>query len=107
LKITNNLSPVNNIAVFGHTPIGIIPSPKLEVRYSEYIMSDFEVKLRKLTGKWRLTGEKTRMAAAEITNPMARGHMHGMSDGLDVAADDIDTLMDEPDLPIDPSEDSS
>jgi hypothetical protein len=70
-------------------------------------MVDFKVELRKLTGKWRITGEKTRIAAEEIPNLLARGHMHGLSDGLDVAADDVDTLLDEPDLPTDPKEDSS
>ncbi len=75
------------------------------VRYWEYIMIDLVQELRKLTEKWRVTGQKTRDAAVEIPNLLARGHMHGMSDGLDVAADDVDTLLDTPntsELPIEP-----
>ena len=57
-------------------------------------MMDLIQELRKLTEKWRSTGQKTRSAATEIPNLLARGHMHGMSDGLDVAADDVDILLD-------------
>jgi hypothetical protein len=49
--------------------------------------------LVKITTQWRLTAQKTRVAAGEIPNLLARGHMHGVSDGLDVAADDIDGLL--------------
>ena len=67
-------------------------------------MIDLKLELRKLTEKWRATGQKTRGAAVEIPNLLARGHMHGVSDGLDVAADDVDTLLDHPIPPIDPVE---
>lgn len=57
---------------------------------------NLKLELRKLTEKWRSMGKQTRDAAVEIPNLLARGHMHGMSDGLDVAADDVETLLDEP-----------
>ena len=63
-------------------------------------MMNWKLDLRKLTEKWRSTSEKTRVAAVEIPNLLARGHMHGMSDGLDVAADDVDTLIDKPNDPL-------
>ena len=63
-------------------------------------MTRLKLDLHKLTEKWRLTGEKTRIVAAEIPNLLARGHMHGMSDGLDVAADDVDELLDKPEAPV-------
>ena len=66
-------------------------------------MTDLIQELRKLTEKWRSTGQKTRDAAAEIPNLLARGHMHGVGDGLDVAADDVDLLLDKPELPIPPA----
>ena len=59
-------------------------------------MIDLMQELHKLTEKWRSTGLKARDAATEIPNLLARGHMHGMSDGLDVAADDVDMLLDKP-----------
>ncbi len=62
-------------------------------------MIDLISELRKLTEKWRSTGQKTREASAEIPNLLARGHMHGMSDGFDLAADDVDTLADEAEPP--------
>ena len=68
-------------------------------------MVNLKQDLRKLTEKWRLTGKQTRVAAVEIPNLLARGHMHGMSDGLDVAADDVDTLLEQLDPPIAPSKD--
>ena len=68
-------------------------------------MKNLTLELRKLTEKWRATGQKTRLAAVEIPNLLARGHMHGMSDGFDVAADDVEMLLDKPDDPtIAPSE---
>jgi hypothetical protein len=54
--------------------------------------------LVKITTQWRLTARSTRVVAEEIPNLLARGHMHGVSDGLDVAADDIDGLL-EKDVP--------
>ena len=59
-------------------------------------MIDLIAELRKLTENWRLTGEKTRVAAVEIPNLLARGHMHGLSDGMDLAADDVDALLEKP-----------
>ena len=67
-------------------------------------MIDLILELRKLTEKWSSTGQITRVAAVEIPNLLARGHMHGISDGLDVAADDVDILLDKSDPPIDPSD---
>jgi hypothetical protein len=51
------------------------------------------------TAKWRRTARQTRLAAGEIPNLLARGHMHGMSDGLDVAAEDVDALINANGLP--------
>jgi hypothetical protein len=65
-------------------------------------MIDLIQELRKLTEKWRSTGQKTRGAATEIPNLLARGHMHGMSDGLNVAADDVDSLLDQSESPTGP-----
>ena len=67
-------------------------------------MTDLIQELRRLTEKWRSTGQKTRTAATEIPNLLARGHMHGMSDGFDLAADDVDSLLDKSDPPLAPSE---
>ena len=53
----------------------------------------FKRELVKIATKWRLTAKKTRVIAEEIPNLLARGHMHGVSDGLDVAADDVDGLL--------------
>ena len=69
------------------------------VRDVEQMMVDLIQELRRLTEKWRSTGDKSREVAVEIPNLLARGHMHGMSDGLAVAADDVDTLLDNPDTP--------
>lgn len=65
-------------------------------------MIDLKQALRKLTERWRSTGQKTRDTAVEIPNLLARGHMHGMGDGLDVAAEDVDALLDKPASPINP-----
>ena len=59
-------------------------------------MVNLELRLRNLTAKWRTTGHKTKIVAIEIPNLLARGHMHGMSDGLILAADEVDELLDEP-----------
>lgn len=61
------------------------------------------LELRKLTAKWRSTSQAARVEAVEIPSDLGRGHMHGMSDGLDAAADDVDTLLDTPGHRIDPS----
>ena len=66
-------------------------------------MIDLIEELRRLTEKWRLTGDKTRTAAVEIPNLLARGHMHGLSDGMDLAADDVDALLDKPEPPAKPT----
>lgn len=58
-------------------------------------MIDFKNKLIKITTHWRMTARKTRIVADEIPNLLARGHMHGVSDGLDIAADDLDVLLKE------------
>jgi len=49
--------------------------------------------LVKITTQWRLTAQNTRVVAGELPNLLARGHMHGVSDGLEVAADDIDGIL--------------
>jgi hypothetical protein len=54
-----------------------------------------ELKLRTLTKHWRQTGEKVRVVAMDMPHMLARGHMHGMSDGLDVAAEDVDKILDD------------
>ena len=69
------------------------------VRDVEQMMVDLILELRRLTEKWRSTGDKAREVADELPNLLARGHLHGMSDGLDVAADDVDKLLDNPDTP--------
>ncbi len=68
-------------------------------------MIDFIQQLRKLTEKWRLTGQQARESAVDIPNLLARGHLHGVSDGLDVAAEDVDLLLDKNDTPLDPRDD--
>ena len=69
------------------------------VRDVEQMMVDLILELRRLTEKWRSTGDKAREVADELPNLLARGHLHGMSDGLDVAADDVDKLLNNPDTP--------
>ncbi len=66
-------------------------------------MGNINLELRKLTEKWRMAGQKARVVAMEITNLTARGHMVGLSDGLDVAAADVDTLLDDHTPGIDPT----
>jgi hypothetical protein len=61
-------------------------------------MIALKIQLRKLTKNWRQLAGKSRLASDEIPNLLARGHMQGLSDGLEVAADDIDNLLE----PIDP-----
>lgn len=56
-------------------------------------MFNLRRELGKITAQWRLTAQKTRLVAEEIPNLLARGHMHGVSDGLDVAAEDIDGML--------------
>ncbi len=65
-------------------------------------MIKLKLDLRTLAERWRSTGRKTRLASLDITHLMARGHMNGMSDGLDLAADDVDTLLDAADSDVDP-----
>lgn len=62
-------------------------------------MTNFQQSLHILTEKWRLTGKRTRVIAAQTTNVVARGHMNGLSDGLDLAADDVQKLLEKPDRP--------
>lgn len=62
-------------------------------------MIDFKNRLIKITTQWRLTARKTRVVAEEIPNLLARGHMHGVSDGLNVAADDVDGILKEDGTP--------
>lgn len=66
-------------------------------------MVNWKRDFRKLTENSRSSGQQARVAAAEIPNLLARGHMHGVSDGLDVAAEDVDRLLDKPDTPADAS----
>ncbi|MEO8392197.1 MAG: hypothetical protein ABI700_04315 [Chloroflexota bacterium] len=62
-------------------------------------MTELKQKLFKVTEQWRRTARSTRVAAEEIPNLLARGHMHGLSDGLDVAADEIDDVVNKDILP--------
>jgi len=59
----------------------------------EHIMTELKQKLFKVTQRWRRTAINSRIAAKQIPNLLARGHMHGMSDGLEVAADNIDEVV--------------
>lgn len=52
------------------------------------------------TVKWRRTAQNTRRTALDALDPLEVGHMHGMSDGLDLAADDIDALLTESTPPL-------
>jgi hypothetical protein len=65
-------------------------------------MVEIKEKIFKITQRWRRTAINTRDVAKEMPNLLARGHMHGLSDGLIVAADEIDEALDENkvDLPI-------
>nr|AUN37631.1 hypothetical protein [uncultured bacterium] len=58
-------------------------------------MIEFRLKLLEMANLWRKTAQSTRGTAPEIPDLLARGHMHGLSDGLDLAADDIDKFLDE------------
>ena len=58
-------------------------------------MIELKLKLFEVTELWRRTAISTRLAAEDVPNLLARGHMHGMSDGLDLAADDIEGALDE------------
>ena len=69
------------------------PSP-LTGEIEEHRMTELKQKLFKVTEQWRRTARSTRFATKEIPNLLARGHMHGLSDGLDVAADDIEAVLD-------------
>ena len=60
-------------------------------------MTELKQKLFEITDNWRRTARKTRIVAEEIPNLLARGHMHGMSDGLDLAADDVEKVIDNKD----------
>lgn len=60
-------------------------------------MAQLKQSLDTLTEKWRSTGSKTRLAVTGISNLLARGHMIGLSDGLDLAADDVKKLLEKPD----------
>jgi hypothetical protein len=62
-------------------------------------MTELKQKLFKVTAQWRRTAQNTRGAAKDIPNLLARGHMHGMSDGLDVAADDVEGVLNQ-DIPL-------
>lgn len=67
-------------------------------------MSDYTRALSILIEKWRSTGLKTRRAAVDTPNLLIRGHMHGVGDGLDIAADDVEKLMDNPSNGVNPLE---
>jgi hypothetical protein len=58
-------------------------------------MTELKQKLYKVTEQWRRTARSTSVAAREIPNLLARGHMHGMSDGLNLAANDVEDTMSE------------
>ena len=58
-------------------------------------MIEFRLKLLKIANLWRKTAQSTRVTAPEIPDMLARGHMHGLSDGLDLAADDIEKFLDD------------
>lgn len=53
-----------------------------------------ELRLRKLSQYWRDTAQKNRDLTDEAALDAMRAHMHGVSDGLVVAADDVDDLLD-------------
>ena len=53
--------------------------------------------LRRLTEQWRVTAQKTRTVVDETPDPIMQGHLHGISDGLLIAAEDVDKLLDKPD----------
>ena len=57
-------------------------------------MIEFKLKLLEMTKLWRKTAWTTRGTAIQVPDLIARGHMHGLSDGLDLAADDIENLID-------------
>ena len=62
-------------------------------------MIELKLKLFKVTEQWRRTAISTRLAAEDVPNLLARGHMHGMSDGLDLAAEDIEGALDKDNPP--------
>lgn len=63
-------------------------------------MIKLRLDLRNLTERWHAISRSTRLASVQIRNRVAQGHMNGMSDGLDIAAADIETLLDKPIPPV-------
>jgi len=64
-------------------------------------MTELKQKLIQITEQWRRTARSARQEVLGIQNLLARGHMQGMSDGLELAADDIDHVVNQ-DIPAAP-----
>jgi len=62
-------------------------------------MTELKQKLLMITKRWRRTALNTRLEAPDIPNLLARGHMHGLSDGLDLAAEDVEAVVNKDTLP--------
>ena len=56
-------------------------------------MTELKQKLLEIIVQWRRTSRSTRREVLGIPNLLARGHMQGMSDGLELAANDIDEVV--------------
>ncbi|MEP7290236.1 MAG: hypothetical protein ABI835_00580 [Chloroflexota bacterium] len=58
--------------------------------------------LLKLTARWRHTAENIRTASKVTPEPLMKGHIQGVSDGLKIAADDVEKVVRKPngDTPI-------
>ena len=64
--------------------------------------TDLEARnLLQLASAWHREAHKARTAAEEMPNLLARGHLLGLSDGLDLAARQIGELLNKqlPDVP--------
>ena len=52
--------------------------------------------IRSLSRRWRKTAEQTRPAQDQTGDLFLQGHIQGVSDGLLIAAEDVDKLLVEP-----------
>ena len=56
-------------------------------------MTELDKQLTEIIKQWRQAAQGTRHEALGIVNLRAQGHLYGMSDGLELAADQIEKLL--------------
>ncbi len=59
---------------------------------------DFKGSILTLIKKWHNAARNGRAVAKDVPDDVARGHMYGMSDAFDVAADDMNKLVESPNV---------